>query len=424
MKQGMVTDTGDEGFSLVETVVAMLLFAVVAAVSAGLLGNIMGVTRNNTQRVTAANLAAQYIEEVRGQRAVDIPDGGTPLPEVFAAGTRYTIQRTANYVQSTDATSLCASTGAKLAYKLVTVTVTWPDMGSTKPVRSDTLKALGVGADGLNAARGLAAVQLLDEGGKPVPGVSVVLNPTGSLVQTGIDGCAVFPNLDPALTYTAQVDQAGYTGLRGEQLLKTGAITVKAAEVTRSSLKYDKAGLLRVTFSHPAGYTPPSALGVTLSNSAWTEGKNSFAECVGTAQQGCVSGTPRTASRLFPGSYGAWAGACAPQPVSVSATRVNAGQAADVTVPLAPLVVDLQDNTGKALPGATLHVLAKSATPCPDKGMAASDAAGIVQTSLPSGSWILSLTPDGSGAPAGGWPEVTLDAYAGGSTARLTVRSP
>jgi type II secretory pathway pseudopilin PulG len=416
----------DDGISLVETVVAMMLFAVVAAVSAGLLGHIMGATRNNTQRVTAANLAAQYIEEIRGQRALDIPDGGKVYAPVLLAGTAYTVQRTANYVESDSATSLCAGTGSSLVYKLVTVTVTWPDMGTTEPVRSDTLKALGVGVDDLNPTLGMAAVQLLDEGGKALPGVAVTISPGGIVVQTGIDGCAVFPNLDPATTYTASVDQAGHTALRGEQLVQTASLTIKAGEVTRTSLSYDKAGSLRVALSYPAGYLPPGALGVTLANTAWSEKTNSFPDCatVSTAPQGCVSGTPRTASRLFPGAYGAWAGACAPEPATVSTTRVDAGKASDVTVPLAPLVADLRDSAGEPLPNTTLYLTAKSATPCVEKLAAVSDATGTVATSLPSGTWILSLTSDGSGAPVTGWPEVTLDAYAGGSVPRITVQSP
>ncbi len=422
----------DAGFSLVETVVAMMVFAVVAVVAATMLVSTLSVTDSNRQRVAAANIAAKYVEEARGMRALDIPDGGTTYPAVTIQGTAYTAQRTANYVASGSQSSLCAGGGSDLVYKLVTVTVTWPGMGSVQPVRSDTLKALGLGEDGLNQTRGVAAVELLRADGTPLAGVSVTLSPGGVVRQTGVDGCALFTNLDPATTYAAAVDQPGHTGPYGDQALPTGGqglplqgITVTAGQVTRRSISYDLAGKLAVTFTSPPGYAPPSGVGVTLSSTLWSEGRLSHPDCalVTTSPKGCVSGSPRTAARLFPGLYGAWAGACAPAPASVATTRVKSAETASTTVPLAPLGVDLRRADGTPAAGTTLYLIAKTGTPCADSYALVSDASGSVQTSLPSGVWMLSLTAGGVNPPPGGWQEVTLDAY-GSVVPRQTVIVP
>lgn len=406
---------GEDGFSLLETVVAMMVFAVVAVVAASMLVSTLSVTKNGSQRVVAANLAAKYIEEARGMRALDIPDGGTVLPKVTLQGTEYTAQRTANYVASGSSTSLCAGGSSQLVYKLVTVTVTWPGMGTTQPVRSDTLKALGLGSDGLNQSRGVAAIGLLRADGTPLSGVTVSLSPLGQSRQTGVDGCALFTDLVPGTTYHASVDQPGHTGVYGDQLLPTATqgttlsgIQVTAGEVTRRSADYDRAGSLAVSFTAPPGYPAPAALGVSLSNTAWVEGTRQFRDCsvVATSPKDCVSGAPRTAARLFPGLYGAWAGVCAPPPSSVAPTKVSSAEVASVSVPLAPLAVDLMNTLGEPVVGQTLHFAAKTGTPCTDAYSATSDASGAVQLSLPSGTWTIALSS--SGAPVA---EVTLDAY-------------
>ena len=160
---------GDDGFSLVETVVAMAIFAVLAAVTGAVLLSALSMTSSSSRRTAAANIAARYVEEVRGMRALDIPDGGAALPDATVGGTTYKVKRTASYVASGESVSLCAGSGTAAAYKLVTIVVTWPDMGATQPVRADTLKALGLGVDGLTSTRGIAALQVLNAANQPVP---------------------------------------------------------------------------------------------------------------------------------------------------------------------------------------------------------------------------------------------------------------
>ena len=417
----------DEGVTLVETVVAMAVFAVVAAVTAGLLGQVLRVTRSNDQRVAAANLAAQHVEQLRGLRALDIPDGAR-TESVTVGSTVYTVTRTATYVSSGASRSICddGAGAAGMAQKRVTVTVTWPDMGSAKPVRSDTLKALGVGVDGVDPTRGTAAVALQTAAGGPLSDVAVTLTPApagGATRTTGLDGCAVFTGLATG-TYAASVNHPDHTGRLGDQAVTFPAFSVAAGQVVRTAAPYDRAGALRATLTHLAGWAPPPTLGLTLRHPY--DGEVRFPDCSTTAAapKQCVSGSPRTAARLFPGLYGVWAGACAPTPASPLTATVAAGRTADVAVPVAPLTADLRSRTGTPLAGATLYAVTTTST-CTATNAVVADATGTVQTSLPSGTWRLQLTADGSGAPTTGWPTVTLDATAASATpVRVTVSQP
>lgn len=56
-----------QGFTIIEVLVAILLFAVIVVVIVAPLTGVFGLTRNSTDQINATNLAQQVLEEVRGQ---------------------------------------------------------------------------------------------------------------------------------------------------------------------------------------------------------------------------------------------------------------------------------------------------------------------------------------------------------------------
>ncbi len=56
-----------QGFTLVEVLVAIALFAIVVLVVVVPLTGLFGLTKKSTTQVTATNLAQQWLEQVRGQ---------------------------------------------------------------------------------------------------------------------------------------------------------------------------------------------------------------------------------------------------------------------------------------------------------------------------------------------------------------------
>ncbi len=393
---------GDDGFTLVETLAAMVVFAILAVSVGGVILHTFGLTKSNTSRVAAANLATQRIEQTRAMRALDVPDGMSVVsPKPVVNGVEYTVTQTANYVASSSGTSLCSgpsSSGTKLAYKLITVLVTWPNMGSVQPVRQDTLLAVGLGFNGIATDKGTGAIAVLDEAGQPVPGVTVTLTPSSVQRLTGSDGCAVFTGLSPGISYTATAALSGYVSPAGAPTATSEAFTVTASGVTKVAVRYQRAGALAATLLAPGGLTPPATLELTLSSSNFPTPERIFADCsiVATSPQYCVAGQPRTASALFPGQYGVWPGSCSDAKPSQPVTAdVRAGQSTSVSVSLAGVVVDVRDRQGKPVTGKTVYAQHAADTGCLSGTVWPLTPAGASTQSLalPPGNWSFSFSP-------------------------------
>jgi hypothetical protein len=304
----------DDGFTIVEVVVAAVVLAMTALVMAGLFVRTLGLAQSNTQRTTAANLATKQVEGLQAVDALSIPSGET-VSTVTVGGTVYTLDQ--NVTLGTPTGTACGSTGGSINSQVISLVVTWPNMGTVQPVRTDTIRALGVGTDGFASTTGAAAVAVQNAGGVGTAGISVTLAtaPGGTVIGTqnsGTDGCVVFAGLNPG-NYTASVNTAGHVNQDGTQAATSSAFGVTASSVTKAVVPYDLLGALNITPTVSGGFTIPSAIGVTLTTSVWSPSQSrSYPTCVGSAVQGCVSGTTnRLAASLFPASYGAWAGTCA-----------------------------------------------------------------------------------------------------------------
>ena len=398
-----------EGFTLVEILVAMSVFTVLVTVVLGLVLRTAATASSNDRRVVAANLADRQIESARAQRAVDIPDGLTTRTETVG-GVTYTVRQTSTYVAADSTSSVCTGSGSGLAYKLVTVTVTWPGMGRVKAVRADTLKAVGIGDDGLDATRGSAAVTVVGASGAPVTGVLVTLSPSGAVTTTGEDGCAVFTGL-AAGTYSATVSTGGYVGPTNAQTTTLGSIGVTAGGIARGTVLYDTDRSANLVLSGPAGYTAPSGLRTSLRSSYVSDTVTPV--CSGTPA-GCVTALPGTAQYLFPTVYDLWAGTCldAKAAGAVTTTDLTAESAdgATVTLKAGAALVEVRNPLGTSLAGRV--VTATHAADAPGTGQRCTagesyplpaTVAGGVGVLLPAGTWTFTVT--GGLAPA----TVTLD---------------
>jgi prepilin-type N-terminal cleavage/methylation domain-containing protein len=343
----------DAGFTLAEVLVAMSVFTVLVTVVLGLVVRTAGVAASNDRRGVAANLADRQLESARSQRAVDIVDGLTTRTETVG-GVAYTVKQTASYVASGSTTSVCSGTGSSLAYKLVTVSVTWPDMGRVKPVRIDTLRAVGIGVDGLDTATGSVAVSVVGADGAPVSGTLVTLTPGGSTRTTGEDGCAVFTSL-AAGTYTASASTAGSVGTANTQTASVTSLGVTAGALARGTLLYDVARTLDLTLSGTAGYTAPAGIRAVLRNSYLAEAP--YPTCTGTPQ-GCVTALPGQARYLFPAVYDVWAGTCSDAKAAAGAvTTVDLGPTSTTTTAAlrtGSALVDVRSLLGVSLAGRTV----------------------------------------------------------------------
>lgn len=382
----------ESGFSLIEVVVAMAVFTVLATVTLGLLVNTTDVAGDNIRRTTATNLVNAQLQTARSLTAQEIPDGRTVTNQTVGAIT-YTITQTANYAGSNSSTAICSGTGNTLAYKVVTVQVTWPNMGSIKPVRGDTLRAVGVGSDGLSADLGTLAVSITGSTSQPTAGVEIVLTPGTITRTTGDDGCAIFTGLTPG-TYTATADSVGYVGTVNTQAAKITNLTAVAGTVARGNLVYDTARSVTLAFDGPAGAIVPSNLVLRAGNTYQPEA--TLPICAPGSTSACTSAVPGTVSNLFPENYKFKAGTCSettPSQVAID-LRPSGASGSTLTVPMgaATVKVALTNLPTVGIIGRTVTFTHAAATGCPTGESYSLTSAATGSTILiPYGDWAVSV---------------------------------
>ncbi len=199
--------SGADGFSIIELMLAIFVLAVIMTAVAAALGTAMRVSRGNTNRVVAANIAAGELDQIREDSSQDFDKLTNLLGQTTVTKTvknvPYTVTRDVNWVSGGANSSPCdGSASATSAYVRVTVEVTWSQLSGVRPVTSQTVIAPPVGVYDPNT--GNAAVKILSAAGKPQENIKVELvGPTGAETPqyTTTDGCAFFAFLPAGVVH-------------------------------------------------------------------------------------------------------------------------------------------------------------------------------------------------------------------------------
>jgi prepilin-type N-terminal cleavage/methylation domain-containing protein len=250
---------GDEGFTLIEVIVAMVVFAIL---STGIVASTITISRmsaDNRSRIVATNLAAQATDAARLTADPFAITSSTTTQTV--SGRIYTIATSAAWVDTSGADATCG-TATALQYKRITVTVTWQDMAiTTQPVRSDTLLASTTKVT--DASSGAILISVQDSTGAGESGVSATVTPgTGTALATqpsptDADGCSYATTVSPG-TYTVKLNTTGY--LDNHQVASpTYTVSVTAGATVTAPFQYDSAAGYSITHAATAStYNPPS----------------------------------------------------------------------------------------------------------------------------------------------------------------------
>ncbi len=394
----------DAGFTLIEVVVAMTLFLVMASSTLGIIGTVIKTSRYETYRTSALNLAAREISIVtdnfnsptQGPDSVPINkvvnphplSGGTTGRPLVVDNVPYTVTRTARWspVGSAAVSPCDEGTYAELAYLRVRVEVSWPSDNDSSVVMDTILTPLkGTYSD----YDGHAGVRVLDAAGQPRSGQAVTISgPDGTqTTATADDGCALFAFLTPG-TYTITLNSAGYVDRNGDPRATTTA-QVQAGQLWRGVINYDRAATLNVQFVTADGYAlpDPNTFPLSLGNSALLP--SGSAAKTGTANT-------RTLQNLwpYPSGYQLWAGSCLDNdPQFTGQTRelpvpAAGGVTTSTTVELAAITAKTKRNDARVL--WARHVDDPEDLSCPTGGLyrlGTSNAQGVLKTSLPFGDW-------------------------------------
>ena len=391
----------DDGFSLMEGIVAALILAIATAITASLLIQVAGLTRNNGERSAAANLASTKLERVRQLQATAIPDGRVTTAETVG-NTTYTVHQDSTFLTSGGATNACGGTGS-LAYKRVTVTVEWPGMGATKPVQSETLRALGFDASsgGLDNTKGALGVLVVDADGKPAAGAQVTVRrgSTGGTAEpvqtTGADGCVVFTGLQSGSNYYSSAVKAGSVAVDSGPLVSDTGNGIEASGLAKSTLTLAPAGTLSVDYTAPTGSVMPAQLPFSLQHPQWSFPRDysTGLPCPNGSDQACLQSGGKAVSPLYPGAY------------TVSFDGVQLGR--NTAVPAGGSVtetIDLGAVSISSAAGGTVYADGDGNTALNDVIVLGTvPAGGTLQVALPPGTWNL-------GSSTGGAAVVTVTA--------------
>lgn len=427
---GRLRSSADEGMTLVELMVALVVFGIA---STGIAYGIMAATnttRLDRDRVQASNLASREIEITRSEftntsvGATTLGASGTMVnPHPLPAGSapdldQFVVTRTVQWAPAGTGTSACDG-GATVQYPslVVDVKVTWAQMGNVQPVVSHTVLTPPKGS--LNSNLGFAAIKVQRADGGPASGQVVKLTgPSTSTGTTADDGCAVF-SLSSLGLYTASLSTTGYVDNFGIAA-PSKTLNVQKGTLSQASFSYDKAATLTVVATAPAGYALPPTLPkqFQLYN---TNIQPNFLKTVTAASATTVL------SGLWPYSdgYALWPGSCTQSdPVRAGGARaastvVAPGGSATVSLGFLPVAVHATNVNGDPLINATITVTPDNAAGCvsPETGpwtLGTTGADGSLLTSLPAGTWNVAiagrtlLTPASTGSLTPGNPPVDV----------------
>jgi prepilin-type N-terminal cleavage/methylation domain-containing protein len=432
------------GFTIIEVTVALVIFALIAAMTVGLVIKSLNASGESRRRVAAASLAAREIDITRAQFtspslgpttvATGKVTDGNPLTG-FAAGSAllvdgvpYTVTRTSQW-QSQGGTAGACDGGAsgQLSYLRVSVAVTWPNMASVNPVISNTLLTPQQGT--YPTGTGNASVKVTDSTGAPTGGQTVTLvGPSGTTSQTTADdGCAFFAFLSTG-TYTASVTTPGYVD-QSWNPSATATATITSGAVTSFSLPYAQASTLTTAASAPSGYGVPTAMGYTAYNTALLSSTHTLAlPTRGTSvttsvwpyasgltmwSGTCLDADPASGRTLpvVTGPGAAATSAPALQPVRVTVTH------SAVAVPTVQVVAVHAADAGCPASASMIDPLTGSQAGEVLRPTVTTDSLGNSQVGLPIGKWTIKVVGK---LPTSSWPVVVLGPISG-TTALVPV---
>ncbi|NLF05393.1 MAG: prepilin-type N-terminal cleavage/methylation domain-containing protein, partial [Actinomycetales bacterium] len=339
----MANERRDEsGLTLVEVVVALVVLGVLAMATLGILLNSQRTSVDARARVGAANLAAREIDLVR-EKFLATDDGpvlvanegvvvnGNPLIGGAAGepleldGTSYTIRRSSSWNIMGTGASACEG-GSIVDHPALTVEVevTWPGMGSTKPVRSSTILAPERG-QGLPETASFVAIAVKDSKGQPHPGRTVVVSSPSESRSAVSDaaGCAVVAINPPTsgAIYKARFTDSGYVDISGAVNPERSIGHMMPGELSNNvQVAIDRAAEVTIRVFGD-GLTDEDADGSTVSLfKSEAAGNTSVTPYV-------LSGRQVTIGGLWPTNYGAFFGTDVPATIPNMVTLEPGGSA-------------------------------------------------------------------------------------------------
>ncbi len=363
VRHGLQAHGAQAGSALIEVMVSatILLVAVVALFLA--LDVHTSASGDARASSAAANLAEADQDRLRGFALPDLVDRNETTTKVVQGDT-YTVASRTDWVRdATGGTQSCSSSSTPADYLSLTSTVTSPSGGALKlaPVTLRSVVAAPVGQ--FAAGKGSLAVNTVGGAGQAIAGVTASIGGAVALSgTTNAFGCAVFGYV-PAGSYQVQAAASGYVDPAGNATANATA-TAAQATVNLTSLQYDRAGTVNVSFDTKVGSAaakPATSTALSAANAGVpTTGLRLFQTSTAQTTIGATSLFP------FPSAYTLYSGTCtSANPAKYSASYFSSNPGSVVVAPGATTAVTvrepaLQFQVTTATAGTAVHVRARS----------------------------------------------------------------
>lgn len=316
----------DEGFTLVEAVVSMVILALLSTGIIAGTNMIVRMTADNRSRQIAVALAEQQLDLDRGildpfavhsfgtcpaTTATASPSPSStavaisgPTVATIVSGRTYSTSQCTSLV-SVDGTDVTCGSGKTLYYRRISVFVDWTGrLATTSAVQSDTI--LSPNGRINDASTGSIAVQVNGATGTGESGVTVNIDPvsgTAAALQsqpaaTDIDGCSYALGVNPG-TYKVTVSRSASVDTTQTAAPYKGTVVVSAGTTTPVTFTYDQSAQYNLSYAPGVTELLPTTMPV------------SFLTSSGLPYISSASSAPPTTKALYPypAGYTAIAGA-------------------------------------------------------------------------------------------------------------------
>lgn len=310
----------EHGFGVIEVLVSALIVVLISLSSLAAIDAAGRTADKNKSRSVASSLAQDDLERMRAIKITDLAAmGANSAPRtVTVDGESYSVQSKAEYLAGTAGSDNCASDDEAPKYLKMTSTVTWPNMGASKPVVSNSLRATPSGTIG---DFGSLAVDINGRAGAGQSGIAVTITPDATAAANGgvtttantnSKGCVLFGYIASG-RYTVSFSKSGYVLAPNPNNASVSDETVVAADsIASKTYTYDQAGKASATYVTNASYgsttwgTSTQGTGFTIQNALL--GSPDYKTVSHTAAASYT--TPTFAYFPFTGAYEAYSGLC------------------------------------------------------------------------------------------------------------------
>ena len=265
LRRMLDTSKSEEGMSLIEVIVAMLIFSVIALGVGYSTITIVKMTDDTRSRQVATNLATSEIDLLRAMDPFLI----TNVTKTITVGTKtYKLVRATEWVDAAGTDIGCGNGTGVMQSKRVNLTVTWDAMLNTTPaVRTDTLISPDERIN--DPDLGTIRISVLTVAGTGSSGVGVTITPTSggaALAEqpavTNTDGCSFALKVAPG-TYSVTINRSN--SIDTNQLASPSkSVTVTKGASAAALFQYDYAATYNLSYGPGGGTLLPTDLDTTF----------------------------------------------------------------------------------------------------------------------------------------------------------------